>query len=678
MAQLIPFDSAPTLGANPWLDSLIYGGAWSASADGVVHLTYSFKSGYDPNQYNNIPQGQLWIAQERAAFRKVFDTWSAVANVKFSETSNSSAADLWYWKGFSADFDKNALAWHDLPDGSGQRPLYGAFNQDGPAWNLNGLASGGEGFLTIMHEIGHGLGLSHPHEQSTPFPGVTKDFDSFGQYNLNQGIFTTMSYNRGWTTKFKTQTSLTYGLQKTPMALDVAAVQLIYGANTHYHTAADTYELPDAGGLGVGWQCIWDAGGRDLISAAKSKLGATIDLREAPLTGAHAGGYVSWHKGVAGGFTIAHGAVIENATGGAGNDIINGNELTNELRGGAGNNTLNGNGGDDRIYGGVGIDQESGGSGNDWLYASKAGDVLDGGLGVDTVDYTHATKNIVIDLQYKGLQAAGEFGRDMFLNIENFIAGSGNDILHGLITDNLLRGGAGKDMLDGGKGADFMYGGIGDDKFEVNNIGDRVIEYGGQGFDTVHASVNVSALASDDATAALIGVNVENVVLSGNVPLFATGNALNNRIEGNATGCTLAGGAGNDKLVGQGGDDVLSGGRGSDVLTDLLGHNHFVFNSAVVAGETDTITSFDPSSDVIELSMSQFRAFAASGQMTAGMLVEGSAALDADDFIIYNVTTKALLYDADADGIGAAVQFAKIGQFHTTNILTEANFLIIA
>jgi Ca2+-binding RTX toxin-like protein len=52
----------------------------------------------------------------------------------------------------------------------------------------------------------------------------------------------------------------------------------------------------------------------------------------------------------------------------------------------------------------------------------------------------------------------------------------------------------------------------------------------------------------------------------------------------------------------------------------------------------------------------------------------GTAALDANDNIVYNAANGALLYDADGNGAGAAVQFAQV----TAGLaLTAADFLIV-
>jgi serralysin len=122
--------------------------------------------------------------------------------------------------------------------------------------------------------------------------------------------------------------------------------------------------FPVTNALGTGWFCLWDAGGADTIKIPINAGAATIDLRAATLVEGDpgAGGFVSWMKGVSGGFTIAKGAVIENAEGGNGNDTLIGNQSGNVLKG---------NGGADRLQGGSGADMLWGGAGND-VFAFKA------------------------------------------------------------------------------------------------------------------------------------------------------------------------------------------------------------------------------------------------------------------------------------------------------------------
>ena len=62
------------------------------------------------------------------------------------------------------------------------------------------------------------------------------------------------------------------------------------------------------------------------------------------------------------------------------------------------------------------------------------------------------------------------------------------------------------------------------------------------------------------------------------------------------------------------------------------------------------------------------------GNVAAGAFVNGVAALDADDRIIYDASTGNLLYDADGNGAGAAVQVAVLSN---KAALDAGDFLIV-
>src|SRR5919107_6445168 len=116
----------------------------------------------------------------------------------------------------------------------------------------------------------------------------------------------------------------------------------------------------------------------------------------------------------------------------------------------------------------------------------------------------------------------------------------------------------------------------------------------------------------------------------------------------------LRGGDGNDNLTGDSGNDTLDGGAlddwfyggvGNDVLTGGTGADRFVFETTLNASSNvDTITDFATGSDKIWLSSSIFSKLTVNGALDASMLRVGSAAADANDFIIYNKSTGALIY----------------------------------
>ena len=113
---------------------------------------------------------------------------------------------------------------------------------------------------------------------STIMTGVSSDMGDLGTYNLNQGIFTTMSYNDGWqTAPHGSPPSEGYGYQSTMMALDIAVLQSKYGANTSHATGNNSYVLPGSNGTGTYYEAIWDAGGTDEITYGGSRR-TYIDL----------------------------------------------------------------------------------------------------------------------------------------------------------------------------------------------------------------------------------------------------------------------------------------------------------------------------------------------------------------------------------------------------------------
>ena len=282
-----------------------------------------------------------WTSTEMAAYAAALQQYANVANITIQPVGNRSSADLsegWVSNAYMQSFANGAAGYHYYPTSA--PPAAGAYNYDGePYWNASGLAVGGMGFQVFLHEIGHGLGLAHPHDTdmgTLRFPGVAISSD-LGTLSYNQNVYTVMSYNAG---PFTTSGSTDYGRVATPMAFDIAAMQFLYGANTSYHAGGDTYVLPGANGAGTSWQCIWDAGGSDTIRYDGGS-NATIDLRAATLVNGdpNAGGFISRVEGVFGGFTIANGVTIENAFGGSGNDTIIGNVANNTLSGGAGDDT---------------------------------------------------------------------------------------------------------------------------------------------------------------------------------------------------------------------------------------------------------------------------------------------------------------------------------------------------
>ncbi|WP_230534532.1 calcium-binding protein [Microvirga roseola] len=420
-----------------------------------------------------------------------------------------------------------------------------------------------------------------------------------------------MSYNDGWSLK-SPSLSAEYGYQGTPMALDIAAVQAIYGANTNHASGDDTYGLPLSNGPGAFWSCVWDTGGTDTISAALASDSCTINLNQAPLTGPNAGGYVSRVAGIVGGFTIANGVTIENAVGGAGADRIIGNSAANTLSGNAGNDTLNGGSGNDQMRGGAGDDTYLIDNINDGVVEAISGGIAD--------------------------RVYARFDYRLTENVERLHATGSDAIkLTGNALDNAIYGNSGANRLIGGRGKDYLKGGAGNDRYYVDNVGDRIVEASTGGTaDRVYAVVSYK-LAS----------HVERLYASGSSSITLTGSKHSNVLSGNS---------GNNRLSGELGRDVLTGGSGKDT---------FVIKTKITRSNVDKITDFRSSDDAIWLDNNIFTKLGSSSlskpkMFNADMFVAATKAKDREDRIIYNKAKGVLYYDPDGTASSSQVKIATI------------------
>jgi len=262
---------------------------------------------------------------------------------------------------------------------------------------------------------------------------------------------------------------------------------------------------------------------------------------------------------------------------GTGSFTGTGNALDNSMVSGAGNDRLNGREGADIMIGGAG---------GDIYWVDHVGDrVLElAGEGIDQVRTTLTSYTLGANVENLWYYGTGSF------------TGTGNAL------DNSMVSGAGNDRLNGREGADTMIGGAGDDIYWVDHVGDRVLEFAGEGIDQVRTTL----------TSYTLGANLENLWYYGTGSFTGTGNALGNSMVSGAGNDRLNGGAGNDRLIGGGGDDIFVFGPnfGNDTLIgfdanpaggqDLLNIAAFgltldTFDSRVAIGDagTDTVVTIN-------------------------------------------------------------------------------------
>ena len=321
------------------------GEKWGGALHTGVTLTYSFPTGiayHDPNYPGN--EWNSWFALdslERSAVVTALGTWSRFANVSFVQSGDNSTTvgELRFAYSNTLDSGEAAHAYLPWTDPAAGDVWFSSanFNKDG-----GGIPLGSYDFLTILHEVGHALGLKHPFELPNAIPAAQDNY-----------FYSIMSYTASPYSLHGDNFASFY--PTTPMYYDLVAIEAMYGQRATA-TGATNYVFNDGTRY---WQAINDTGGYDTIlyngvEAVSVNLnpGYFSTLSEA-ISFHRANGTTVTSKGTV---TIGPNVLIEAVRSGSGNDTLTGNAGYNSLNGAAGNDNLRGLAGNDTLTGGLGND----------------------------------------------------------------------------------------------------------------------------------------------------------------------------------------------------------------------------------------------------------------------------------------------------------------------------------
>jgi serralysin len=353
-------------------------------------------------------------------------------------------------------------------------------------WTNSWFGFNGYGKTTLVHELGHTLGLSHPGAYNYD-PDLDLTYSNYAEYAQDSEQYTIMSYWSGSNTGNRVVNwfEFLFSNAQTPMLHDILTIQAKYGADPTTRAGDTTYGFNSNAGNVVfdfsknayPYLSIYDAGGQDTIDLSGFNAGVQLDLHAGsfssagqaaplaadvnaaranltalsgdifgPLSQTQITNTVNSYRtananaiaadtGVSGVFaseymnlSIAYGTTIENAIGSSARDVIWGNEVANRIDGRGGNDVLDGFEGADWLTGGAGADTFA-------FHLIERGDrIIDFVSGADKVDLrgtgvdfsfvgNAAFSGVGGELRFAGGVLEGDVNGDGVADLSIFVAG---------------------------------------------------------------------------------------------------------------------------------------------------------------------------------------------------------------------------------------------------------------
>lgn len=459
---------------------------WGGTAGQAYTVTYAFRAFAPLSMPDDTSGFQRFNPTQIFAAEQAMLAWSDVARITFQRVGSGLEGEAAFSNDASillANYTSGAAGSSAFANYPGNpSPTSGA----GDVWvnvtaGTNSIPSMGNfGYQTLLHELGHAIGLAHPGDYNAGDDNAGPiTYQGNAEYYEDSRQYTVMSYFG------EANTGASYGgrYAAAPQLDDIRAAQIEYGANMTTRTGNTVYGFNSTAGRD--WFsaansssrlifAVWDAGGNDTFDFSGYSTNQLIDLRE---------GFFSNVGALVGNVAVAQGAQIENAIGGFGGDTINGNALGNFIDGGPGA---------DRVFAGAGNDTMDGGSGSGYLRGEDGNDSIVGGAGFDDI---HG--NMGDDT------ASGGLGDDWVVggkDQDKLFGDEGGDVVFGNLGDDTLDGGSGNDTVRGGQGNDTLAGGAGNDFISGDRGSDSMV--GGAGADLFHTSADAGIDSVFDFNAA--------------------------------------------------------------------------------------------------------------------------------------------------------------------------------
>jgi len=342
-----------------------------ASGSSKTTLSYSFltQATVDPSASASEKAMTEMSADQKEAVRDAFAYLSSLINVTFTESTDSGKADI----NFGMNVQGASAGYANPPHASGAHPSYLFLASNQPS-NSN-FDIGTYGWETLVHEIGHTMGLKHPFNGNAGGGGAPQPYLPTATNNHNFSIMSytdasnVMDMNVTFNSTAGGGYSYSYSMSavnpQTFMTYDIAALQFLYGQNTDEQSTTVTF---DAAFKGLKTIYAPVSGAIDASATTKNNI---FDLR--------GGGYSTI------GYSMQDKLVSQLKSQGASDTLAN--SIAADLVKKNGSKFYSGLNTVGLAYGSH-INDVTGGSAKDQFYVNGVDDVsIDGGAGADDIVY---------------------------------------------------------------------------------------------------------------------------------------------------------------------------------------------------------------------------------------------------------------------------------------------------